>query len=453
MRYLALIRIFVLATVLAGLAGAHAQPLSGTITAQGQARSLVIDIPLNKSDVLRSGRPFAEVAVGNPEVADVQVLGDRSLYVFARRLGSTSVTLTGDNGDIIAVVEVKVTHDVSALKQLLHSVMPDQRIGVRAANDGIVLTGTVSSSTAAANAMTLAERFAPGAVANLMDVEGSQQVLLAVRFVEMRRDMLKRLGLNANTSLGSSGFSIFGALQNIVTQPASIAQFGLDFASGNNNFNAFIDVLEQKGVVRTLAEPNLVALSGDTADFLAGGEFPIPVAADDGQITIEFKNFGVGLSFTPTVLGGELINLRLFMEVSEPDDTNAVELVGVEIPGLVVRRATTTIELYNGQSFAIAGLLQENFADQVEQVPLLGDVPILGTLLRSTEYQKGQTELVMIVTPYLAQPTMPGALAVPTLSTPTERQLFVNGTIETTAPEHPHATGGGLSGAQGYSLR
>lgn len=443
------LRIFILLVALIVTGSTWAQSPAGVVSAEGGVRSLSIDVPINKSDVIRSQSPFIEVAVGNPEVADVQVLGDRSLYIFARQFGSTSVTLSGENGNVIAVIDVNVTHDVANLRKLLYSVLPDQPIAVRAAHDGIVLSGSVSSSEAAANAMILAERFAPEAVVNLLQVRGSQQVLLAVRFVEMRRDTLKRIGLNTISNIGSGSFSLFGSVLNLIAQPASIAQFGIDITSGSLTFNSFLDLLEDKGAVRTLAEPNLIALSGDTADFLAGGEFPIPVSAEDGQIKIEFKKFGVGLSFTPTVLADELINLKMFMEVSEPDNNNGVELADVAIPGLVVRRATTTVELYNGQSFAIAGLLQESFADSVEQVPLLGDVPILGALLRSTEYQTGQSELVMIVTPYLAQPANPASLSTPDFRPPSERQLFLNGETEL----QQSASRGGFSGTYGYSTQ
>lgn len=431
---------------------AFAQRLQAGLSIHGRSGGAAIEIPINKSDVLRSDRPFFEVAVGNPDIADVQVLGDRSLYIFARKFGSTSVTLTEETGRIIAVVDVNVIHDVAQLKRMLHSVMPRQRISVRAANDGIVLSGTVSSGAIAANAMTIAERYAPGAVSNLMEVTGSQQVMLAVRFVEMRRDTVKRLGINATGTAGTGALSLFGNVASVIASPPSLAQFGLNFAANGIDFTGFLDLLEQRGVVRTLAEPTLVALSGDTADFLAGGEFPIPVGAENGEIKIEFKNFGVGLSFTPTVLHDDLMNIRLFMEVSEPDETTDFELVGIRVPGLVVRRATTTIELRNAQSFAIAGLLSESFSDQVKQIPFIGDIPILGALTRSTQYQTGQTELVMIVTPFLVAPSNGADLRTPGFASPSEEDLFLYGTVERTGTIDPQLhKSAGFSGPQGYS--
>lgn len=422
------------------------------ISSHGRSGGLAVEIPINKSDVIRSDRPFLEVAVGNPEIADVQVLGDRALYVFARNFGATSVTLTEESGRIIAVVDINVVHDVARLKQMLHAVLPTERIAVRAAHDGIVLSGTVSSGAAAANAMTIANRYAPDAVSNLMQIRGSQQVLLAVKFVEMRRDVVKRLGINASGQGGGGALSLFGDVVSVIASPPSLAQLGLNVAAGSVDFTGVLDLLEDKGAVRTLAEPTLVALSGDTAEFLAGGEFPIPVGAEDGEVRIEFKNFGVGLSFTPTVLNGDLMNIKLFMEVSEPDETSDFELVGVRVPGLVVRRASTTVELRNAQSFAIAGLLSENFTNQVKQIPFVGDIPILGALTRSTQYQNGQTELVMIVTPFLAQPVGDGQLLTPGYTAPSERRLFLDGLVEDDSAIDPHLhDSAGFSGPHGFS--
>jgi len=422
------------------------------VSSHGRAVGTTISIPINKSDVLRAARPFVEVAVGNPEIADVQVLGAQSLYVFGRKFGSTSVTLSDEGGEIIAVVDVNVIHDIARVKQMLHALLPGARIAVRAAKDGIVLSGAVTSSEAAANAMVIAERYAPGTVANLMQVRGSQQVMLAVRFVEMRRDTVKRLGINGLSSVGDGAVKFIGEMATAILSPASIGRFGISVASGATSITGFLDVLEGKGMVRTLAEPTLVAMSGDTANFLAGGEFPIPVGAKDGEVKIEFKNFGVGLSFTPTVLANERMNIKLFMEVSEPDETTDFELVGIRIPGLVVRRATTTVELHNGESFAIAGLLSESFSDHVDQLPFVSDLPIIGALTRSTEYNTGQTELVMIVTPYLVRPVSGDQLRTPDFRPPSERELFLSGTVESSAAVLPQLhNSAGFSGPHGYS--
>lgn len=446
------IAVAVMLSASAQTSNAVAQGSLGSVTNHGRSGGVSIDIPINKSDVLRSPRPFFEVAVGNPAIADVQVLGERSLYVFGRSFGSTSVTLTDEDGRIISVVDINITQDIARLKLMLHALLPNEQIAVRAAHDGIVLSGSVSDAASASSAVALAQRFAPDNVSNLLTVRGSQQVMLAVKFVEMRRDTIKRLGVNATGSIGSGALSLFGDIVNTAISPPSIAQFGLNIGSGGNSFEALLDLLEEKGAVRTLAEPTLVAMSGDTADFLAGGEFPIPVGAQDGAVEIEFKKFGVGLSFTPTVVRHDLINIDLFMEVSEPDETSDFELIGVRVPGLVVRRATTTVELRNAESFAIAGLLRENFSDQIKQLPFIGDVPIIGALTRSTEFQTGQSELVMIVTPYLVRPSDQDSLRTPDFVAPSERELFWDGVLEKDANLAPGMDGAtGLSGLHGFS--
>ena len=423
------------------------------ISVHGRNSGPTLDIPINKSDVIHSRQAFFEVAVGNPEIADVQVLGEQSLYIFGRKFGATSVTLSDNAGRIIAVIDVNVTHDIGRLKKMLHTMLPKEPVAVRAAHDGIILSGTVSSPSVAANAMTIAERFAPEAVSNLMSVRGSQQVMLAVRFVEMRRDTAKRLGINGTAAIGGGAFSLIGEISSLILSPPSLARLGLNIASGSADITGFLDLLEDKGIVRTLAEPTLVSMSGDTADFLAGGEIPIPVGADDGEITLEFKKFGVGLSFTPTVLRDDLMNIELSMEVSEPDESTGLELLGISVPGLLVRRATTTVELRNAQSFAIAGLLSENFSDQVKQLPFLGDLPIVGALTRSTQYQQGQTELVMIVTPYLVEPVDGSALRTPDFTPPSERDLFLFGEVEKSGRVDPALNAeAGFSGPHGFSL-
>ena len=235
---------------------------------------------------------------------------------------------------------------------------------------------------------------------------------------------------------------------------AAFGRFGINVAAGETDIDVLLDILEQRGLVRTLAEPVLVALSGDSAEFLAGGEFPVPVGQEDEKVTIEFKPFGVGLSFTPTLLADDLVNLELKMEVSDIDQTRALQLTNLDIPGLTVRRAETMVELRAGQSFMIAGLLSERFRDQVRQVPGLGDIPILGALVRSTQYETGQTELVMIVTPYVVQPTTLERLATPGFYPPSEKDLFLFGKTEGELLVDPALfPNAGLIGPTGYALK
>lgn len=428
-------------------------------------------VPLHKSQVLRVDVPFTELLIGNPEIADVLALSDRSLYLLGKTLGATSLTIYGRGKRLIAVVDVVVGPDVEGLKSKLFELLPRESVEVRAVNGAVALGGTVSSAPQLSKVLAIAERFAPDAVTNLMSVRGSQQVMLKVRFVEVSRTALKRLGVNLDLFDGDFSFTSGDAFLGV----GAVAQgdaFAAALASGNIGalgLRLLFEALETKGMAKTLAEPNLIALSGDTASFLAGGEFPIEVAqsgagvAGDAAITIEFKEFGISLSFTPTVLDDGLINLVVRPEVSALDFSVAVN----GTPGLTTRRATTTVELRDGQAFAIAGLLQEDFQDTVRQVPLLGDLPVLGALFRSSAYQRNESELVIIVEPHLVRPVAAGTLATPAdrLVPPSDIDLFLHGRIEGRAPGPAQTSaaapapllfgndGGGLQGSHGHVLR
>jgi pilus assembly protein CpaC len=395
-------------------------------------------VPVNKSQVLRLDVPFADLLVGNAEVADVLALTDRSIYVLGKLPGSTSLTVYGRNRSLIAVMDLVVTVDVEGLKARLYELMPEEQIEVRAVNESVILSGVISSSVRLKRALEVAERYAPDQVTNLLSVTGSQQVMLAVRFAEVQRRVVKELGINTQVSGSDFAVTVGDALNNPLQlfSPTAIATGAVTFGIGAVTIDLLFDALEEKGVVKTLAEPNLIALSGDTASFLAGGEFPVPVAQDlengGSTITIEFKEFGVALAFTPTVLDDDLINVIVSPEVSRIDPTNSVRIQGFEIPGLTTRRATTTVELRDGQSFAIAGLIQSDFQDTVRQFPVLGDVPVLGALLRSSDFQNAQTELVIIVTPHLVQPAPAGSLLTPAdnFVPPSDADMWLFGRIE-----------------------
>lgn len=414
-------------------------------------------VPLNKSRVLRVSRPFAELRVGNPDVADVLPLTTQNLYILGKSPGSTSLSILAPDRNPIAVIDLMVSYDTEGIKRRLFELMPAEQIEVRGSADSVVLSGTVSGANHAADAQAVAESFAPGKVTNLLQVKGSQQVMLAVRFAEMKRTVVKELGLNAMVNiLGNDANFRFGSGRFASETEAALgdvfATVGItDLIIGDATIAATLDALEEKGVVKTLAEPNLIALSGETANFLAGGEFPVPVAQGDsfavgtggeddtsaefkgGNNTIEFKEFGVSLAFTPTVIGGDLINLIVAPEVSALDFSVARQVGQNFIPGLTTRRAKTTVELRDGQSFAIAGLLQNDFSDNIRAVPFLGDLPIIGALFRSTQYQKGETELVIVVTPHLVNPAAgPEHLALPTdnFVPPDEFSLFMMGRME-----------------------
>jgi len=426
-------------------------------------------VPLNKSKVLRVGTPFSELRVGNPEIADVLPLTNQNVYVLGKAPGSTSLSILGPSKTPIAIVDLMVSYDVEGLKRRLFDLMPSETIEVRGANDALVLSGTVSGAGAASTASTIAERFAPGKVSNLLQVKGSQQVMLSVRFAEMKRSVAKDLGINGNLTIAGNDATVaietFGGVFNPF---ATAGVTGISF--GDVSMDMFLDALEDKRLLKTLAEPNLIALSGETANFLAGGEFPIPIVDDEGKLKIEFKQFGVGLSFTPTVLGRDLINLVVEPEVSAIDRTVAVPTgFDIEVPGISTSRASTTVELRDGQSFAIAGLLRDDFEDAIQQFPFLGDLPIIGALFRSTGYVKGETELVIVVTPHLVKPAAgPDELALPTdnFVPPHELNLFLNGQLEawnSGKPKSPEGKdgavvssageAGGLDGSYGHIIQ
>jgi pilus assembly protein CpaC len=388
-------------------------------------------VSLNKSQVLETDVPYSRVAVGSSQIADVLPLTDRTIYVLGKTLGSTSLSIFGKDDAPLAVMDIVVTYDIQGLKGKLNELFPTEQVEIRPANESIVLSGTASSAERLSGVLAVAAQYAPGRVTNLMSVKGSQQVLLEVRFVEVQRNLTRNLGVNPELAVLAGDFVI--ALLNpiaIAETPASVLAVG--FQRSDVVLDTVIDALEAKGAAKLLAKPNLIALSGDTARFLAGGEFPIPVAQEEGAITIEFKEFGVSLAFTPTVLSDDLINLVVNPEVSQLDFSTAVVTdLGFRVPGLTTRRATTTIELRDGQSFAIAGLLQDTLTSNVDQIPWLGDVPVLGGLFRSTSYLRRETELVIIVTVHLVKPAHLSQLASPDdyFVPPDDYELFFMGRV------------------------
>ena len=432
-------------------------------------------VPIDKSQVLQLDVPFAELLIGNAQIADVMALSDRTIYVLGRSQGSTSLTIYGPDKRLIAIVDLLVEPDIGGLKARFHDLLPDERIEVRSVNGSVTLSGSVSSANRIAGILAIAERFAPGKVTNLLSVKGSQQVMLKVRFVEVSRSVMKELGLNFD--LFSGDFS-FTSGDTFLDNPKALAGDGpfnlasqafaaglLSGSVGGAGLLMLFEALETKGLAKTLAEPNLIALSGDTASFLAGGEFPIEVAQSGATatgaaaITIEFKEFGVSLAFTPTVLADGLINLVVRPEVSALDFSVARN----GVPGLTTRRAKTTVELGDGQAFAIAGLLQEDFQDAVRQVPVLGDIPVLGALLRSSQFQRKETELVIIVEPHLVKPTPAGSLATPAdnFLPPSETDLWLHGRIEDPASGQAQRGNqalapdgaGGIAGRYGHIIK
>ena len=424
-----------------------------------------LQVPMSTAVIVESDTPFGELSIANPGIADISSLSDRTIYVLGKEPGRTTLTLLGIDGQLITNVEVQVTPNMSEFKERLAQILPGEGIEVRTANNGIVLSGTVSSIVKLDRALDLAERYAPGRVSNLMMVGGTQQVMLKVRFAEMQRSVSKALSsslsIDGTLANGNGGARIGSGRSSNNSGLTSALSGNLPGGNSNNGAALFtfgsnglqvgllLEALEARGVVRSLAEPNLTALSGQEASFLAGGEYPIPIAGADG-VTVTYKPFGVELNFIPRVLDGDVINLELVAAVSAIDSSNGITANGLTIDAFSRRETSTTVELRDGESFAIAGLLSDDFTDFNGQVPWLGDVPILGALFRSADYARRQTELVIIVTPHLVSPTNGSALALPTdrVRPPTERELFLFGRVA--AGQAPRSGGAGEVARQDF---
>jgi pilus assembly protein CpaC len=479
-----------------------------------------VKVILNKSRTFRVDTAFSTIVSGSPDIAEVRSLSDHVIYIQGKQTGTTNVILFDNSMKQIGILDVEVAIDTGNLQQNIQSSTGTRGIRVTAAEGQVVLSGMAADAVAAERAMAIATGVVPkgGVVVNAMNVAGPQQVMLEVRFLEVNRNAGRDLGVNlfaanANgTNVGNTGLGgvatgltrrapIGGNTQNntvsttingttTTTTTATSGNVGASptgslpllataatLASGatpygslltsilrlNNgmSIDSLVTALETKGVLRRLAEPNLMALSGDAARFLAGGEFPVPVASTVGPsgvptVTIEFKKFGVELGFVPTVLSRGVINLRVEPSVSELDFTNAVTISGTTIPALTSRNARTTVELRDGQSFAIAGLLQTRNREDVSQVPWIGSVPVLGTLFRSSSYQQQETDLVIIVTPRLVAPAAPGqTLASPLDSRlpPNDVDFFLNGQMEVKKRYNDYVNSGGdIKGPYGHII-
>jgi pilus assembly protein CpaC len=429
---------------------AAAQLAAGVVTAPAQAReieltasrtSATVKISIGKSESVRTGDSFSEVIVSDPDVADAIPLTDRSLSVLGKKIGNARVSVYGEAKRLVGVFDIEVSYDTSRLGSELAQRFPHARFRVSSVNGRIMLAGSSPDAVTVDRAMTIAKQFGADVI-NAVKVSAPQQVMLEVRFVEASRSAGRDLGVDwqvVQQRLQTSGNGIQAAA-GITGLVSGGTPFGSILGSmlGNGvRADVLVKALEERGIVRRLAEPNLSTLSGETASFLAGGEFPIPVASNLGNITVEFKKYGVGLAFTPTVLGDGVINLKIEPEVSQIDPTTTITIGAITIPALIVRRANTTVELRDGQSFAIAGLLQSiNTADQ-KQLPWLADVPILGALARSASYQKKETDLVIIVTPRIVRPARPGDVLRTPLDTTrpaNDAEYFLLGQSEITVP-------------------
>ncbi|OSI77247.1 pilus assembly protein CpaC [Bradyrhizobium canariense] len=473
-----------------------------------------VRVTVNKSRTFRVDTAFSTIVAGSPDIVDVKSLSDHLIYIQGKQTGTTNVILFDSSMKQIGILDVEVAIDAGNLQQNIQSSTGTRGIRVSSGEGQVVLSGTAADAVAAERAMAVATGMVAkgGTVVNAMNVAGPQQVMLEVRFLEVNRQAGRNLGVNlyganANgTNVGNTGLGGVGGTTRTGRQPiggintaqnpigtggnpvgasptgslpllgtaqtllgtaggAAPAPFGSLLTSivrtaGGGSVDLLITALEEKGLVRRLAEPNLTTLSGDAARFLAGGEFPVPIPSTTSTgfptVTIDYKKFGVELAFVPTVLSRGVINLRVEPSVSELDFSNAITIQGTTVPALTRRDARTTVELRDGQSFAIAGLLQTRNRQDVSQVPWIGSVPVLGTLFRSSSYQQEETDLVIIVTPRLVAPAVPGqALASPLDSRlpANDVDFFLNGQMEVKKRYNDYVNSGGeVKGPYGHII-
>lgn len=410
------------------ISGAYAAPSGSTIPKLDG-----ISVEINKGTIIRLPGEASVVAIADPAVADVEVMSPNLISIQGRGVGQTTVVAFNDYGDEILNETVSVSHNLTRLNGVVKNVMPGSSIVFRSVDGALVMSGDVESPLEADGARRMAEPFLAGStLVNMLNIKGSDQVLLQVRVAEVSRTELKQFGINLGALLTSGNFTfglfngrdLAAGLRNGATG-ALIGQY----AGGDLTMDTVIDALVEDNLIKVLAEPNLTTTSGKSANFLAGGEFPVPVPGQDGQVTIEYRQYGISLRFTPLVLSKEKISLTVAPEVSELSQIGAIEVAGFNIPALTTRRAETTVELGSGQSFAIAGLLQHNNSNTISKFPGLGDLPILGALFRSTEYRNDETELMIFVTPYTVRGTSANNLKDPTQGyvAPDESERILDG--------------------------
>ena len=473
------VRALLAAAVMLALSPAvHAQQ---KLALAGGVHTSTVTVTVGKTEDVRTDQNLADITVGDPNIADVNPLTDHSLSILGKKIGTTRVTVYDADKKPVGIFDVEVAYDISRLASEIGR-FTGGGIKVSSINGRIMLSGTSPDAATLDKAVEIARQFGPDPI-NTVQVLQPQQIELEVRFIEADRQASRELGVQwnmfGNSVLGNTGSNL-PAGQLPITQPngafqqpgtpmsaaptcrrialpispvvaggvlSGAAPFGFLVGQISNRLQVAINALEQQGAARSLAEPNLVALSGDTASFLAGGEFPVPVPGTLGTVTIDYKKYGVGLSFTPTVLNGGLINLKIEPEVSTLDTSHPVQVAGISVPPLIMRRASTTLELRDGQSFMLGGLLQNTGTNDLDQLPWLGDVPVLGALFRSTQYQKNETDLVIVVTPHIIRPLTPtDPIHTPLDGTlpPNDIDLFLMGKTEV-SPELARLAVGALS--------
>ncbi len=476
--------------------------VGSSLAAQAQSAPR-LEVTVGKSVVVKTQADITRVSVADPAVADFVLLSPGQIYIAGKGAGVTNVTMWDAADQVRALYDVEVQPDVGRLRKLVSEVMPDETgVEIRPANNNIAVSGTVKSETNLRRLLSMAEAMSPGKVLNLAQVGGVHQVMLEVRVAEMSRTLMKQLGFNLNIiSQGDFLYTFLGGLTSLPLLKNTITPFTTtnngvttvdpynrvnhpsrfddtrgpltinDSTQGAFNFNTningrqatwtgFIDVLKDNGLIKVLAEPTLVCLNGQTAQFLAGGEIPVPIPQALGSVTIEWKKFGVELQFTPHVLSGDRISIQVAPSVSDLDFNRAIQIGSFTVPSINKRSASTVIELGDGQTFAIAGLLSENTRDTASKFPGVGDVPVLGSLFKSSNFQKNQTELLIIITPRLAKPADPKAVKLPTdgdIKEPDDLEFYlgikrdaIGGSGSKSAPQQAPARS--LDGEFGHAL-
>lgn len=402
------------------------------IAAGERASGRILNVGIGRSVVINLAEDAADVLISNPEIADAVLRTPRRIFVLGNTAGQSRLVLFGRSGRELASFSIRVEKDTSDITRIIRRLVPGTNILAESINGNVVLSGTAKSTIEAQQAADIAAKFqgAEGGagVVNLISVSGSDQVHLKVTVAEVERSIIKQLGVRFSGSIGAGNYFPFGdSVPSFNVNPSIINQAtaGVTFASGATTLTAQVDALQRDGVIRTLAEPTLTAISGENASFLAGGEFPIPIAQEDNQISVEFKKFGVGLDFTPVVLSGGRISLRVKTEVSELSNEGAVSAGGITISALKVRRAESTMELPSGGTLVMAGLLKESYQQAIEGVPGLMQLPVIGALFKSRDFLKQQTELAVFVTPYVVRPVAAQKLVRP------DKNLFAPSDAET----------------------
>lgn len=402
-----------------------------------------ISLAIGTGQLVRTSADFINVFVADPDVADVQVASSRVLYLTATGVGTTTVFVLGDADEVLMSADVRVTHDASGLSSALAQVAPGQPVQARSVNNSLVVTGRVQTPEQAEGVMRVARQFFDeDNIINRLEVDDPVQVNLQVRIAEVSRNMDRQLGIRWNELGITNGITFRGG-------SGVSGGYGVDVNRNVSgvNLNVMLEALSEEGLVTILAEPNLTARTGEPASFLAGGEFPFQ-RVEEGETVTDFKDFGIGLSFTPTVIDGNRISLNIATEVSDVDFSG-----GADVPALSTRRATTTVDLGSGQSFAIAGLIENTSSQDVARVPGLGSIPIIGALFRSTGFQRGQTELVILVTPTLVNPSRPEDLSTPldNFTPPNDFERIMLGRFQG-SDSAPADSGRRLNGSAGFAF-